>query len=460
MLLQPPPSPPPPRPPPPSPPPPSPPLPPSPPPREPAGLPATQDARLNLSVVPRFLSQGVVTFEFRVEKTMYTDSVFFVMSNSRAAPPGGYINATRPPGNPRCMVQTPIATPTWGTFRAPIPLSGTGGFDLDAFCTLGAACPGSLVRDCNFTSGQVPSTAREQRLRVSSAGRAAGAARMSAADPAAGAERQMASNRSVFGAVGQSRPGITGGRRRLMGASALAYSGKMEIWLAGSRTLCVFWGTVSFTLPLSSAAVGGAGLPIGVTIETNQASINTVVTGYGLLPSTLSFCPGQGVPAGEEVDGTNVTDVYVGEAYCLRHSVPLLPDGLVLTGQRLLLDTEVGQIEAPVVPGTLLYDPIAKHVDVVVQMIFAGPQVVTSYLQFGLANAAPPMARAAGQILSTAASRDGAQIQSAPVGVSRVDAAPTAPEPVVQSATMLSLRAIAGAPAPLPPDAQPASSFR
>lgn len=376
---------------------------------------------------------------------MYTDSVFFVMSNSRVAPPGGYINATRPPGNPRCMVQTPIATPTWGTFRAPIPLSGSGGFDLDSFCTLGAACPGSLVRDCSFTSGQAPSTAREQRLRVSSAGRAAGVARIPATE-------LQASNRSVFGAGRQSLPGIAGGRRRLMGSSALAYSGKMEIWLAGSRTLCVFWGTVSFTLPLSSAAVGGAGLPISVAIDSNQASINTVVTGYGLLPSTLAFCPGQGIPAGQEVDGTMLTDVFVGESYCLRHSVPLLPDGLVLTGQRLLLDTEVGQIESPVVPGTLVYDPVAKQVEVVVQMIFAGPQVVTSYLQFGIANAAPPTARADGE----------QQVTSAPVGVNRLDAAPTSPEPVAQSATSLSLRALSGAaPSPPPPGARPsAGSFR
>ncbi len=84
---------------------------------------------------------------------MYTDSVFFVMSNSLVAPPSGYINGTQPPGNTRCMVQTPFASPSWGTFRAPIPLSGTGSFDLDQFCTLGGNCPGSLVGDCGFVPG-------------------------------------------------------------------------------------------------------------------------------------------------------------------------------------------------------------------------------------------------------------------------------------------------------------------
>ena len=386
---------------------------------------------------------------------MYTDSVFFIMSNTRVAPPGGYINTTRPPGNPRCMVQTPIATPTWGTFRSPIPLSGSGGFDLDSFCTLGTACPGSLVRDCNFTSGfAAPSTAR---VRFASTDRVIGSARTAGEV----ANRSASANRSVVGALRQAFPG----RRRLLGSNALAYSGKMEIWLAGSRTLCIFWGDVSFTLPLSSTAAGADGLPVGVNINSNQANINTIVTGYGLLPSVLAFCPGQGVASGLE-DGTNLTDVFVGEVYCLRHSVPLLPDGLVLTGQRLLLDTEVGQIEVPIVPGTLSYDPAAKHVDVVIQMVFAGRQTVTSYLQFGLANTdSPPTARVA------AASNDEQLVLAAPMGVSRIEAAQaTAPEPLTQSQTALSFRAVAApdvqlAPAPPPPDAQPSppevmSSFR
>ena len=381
---------------------------------------------------------------------MYTDSVFFVMSNTRVAPPGGYINSTRPPGNARCMVQTPVASPTWGTFRAPISLSGSGGFDLDSFCTLGAACPGSLVRDCNFTSGFAPpSAAREQRPRYSSTGRMTGAAR-------AAATESLGTNRSIFGAIRRALP--DSGRRRLLASSALAYSGKMEIWLAGSRTLCVFWGDVSFTLPLSATAAGAAGLPIGVSVNTNQANVNAIVTGYGMLPSTLSFCPGQGIIAPELEDGTNVTDVFVGESYCLRHTVPLLPDGLILSGQRLLLDTEVGQIEAPIVPGTLAYDPVGKHVDVVMQVVIAGQQLVTSYLQFGLASA-PPTSRSAALTLSTTAgsSFEEQLTSAAPVGVSRAEA-DAALEPLTQSATSLSFRANASAaPAPPPPpDTQPA----
>lgn len=58
----------------------------------------------------------------------------------------------------------------------------------------------------------------------------------------------------------------------------------MEIWLSGSRTLCIFWGDVSLTLPLSSTAAGPAGLPVGVTINSNKANINALVSGYGLLP--------------------------------------------------------------------------------------------------------------------------------------------------------------------------------
>jgi hypothetical protein len=99
------------------------------------------------------------------------------MSNSIVAPPGGYINGTRPPGNPRCMVQTPFASPSWGTFRAPIPLSGTGSFDLDQFCTLGGGCPGSLVGDCGF----VPGFARAREGAVPASPTTNGAARFGTA---------------------------------------------------------------------------------------------------------------------------------------------------------------------------------------------------------------------------------------------------------------------------------------
>jgi hypothetical protein len=81
-------------------------------------------------------------------------------------------------------------------------------------------------------------------------------------------------------------------------------------------------------------------------------------------------------------------------------------------------------------------------------MVFAGRQTVTSYLQFGLANTSPPTARAA------AASNDAQLVLSAPMGVSRVEAA--APEPLTQSQTALSFRAVAAdVAAPPPPDAEP-----
>ena len=110
-----------------------------------------------------------MTFGFRVEKTMYTDSVFFVMSNGKQPPPGGYINGTSPPGNARCMVRSPSALPSWGTFRSPLAMNATGSFDLNAFCALPSGCPASLVRDCNFTSGVVAAPGGGRRMLASNA---------------------------------------------------------------------------------------------------------------------------------------------------------------------------------------------------------------------------------------------------------------------------------------------------
>ena len=397
-----PPKPPPPSPPPPQPPPPSPPFPPSPPPRPVQGLPGTQDTNLTLSVLPLFLSQGVVTFNFSVSKTMYTDSVYFIMSNSRNAPQGGYINSTVPPGNPRCMVRTLSAGPRGlGTFQHPIPLAGTGDFDLNSFCTLGAACPGSLVRDCNFSSG------------------------------------------------------VTASRRRLMAATSLSYTGKMQIWLAGTVTLCIFWGDVSITLPLTSTAAGAAGLPVGVTLNNNQVSVDTLVTGYGLLPSTLAFCPGQG-DASNLANGTNLTDIYTGTTYCIHHHVPLLPDGLFLTGQRLTLVTEFGAVDPPIVPGTLAYNSSGKYVELYLEMVFEGLQTLTSYLQFGLngtsvSNSSTSRGASASNIarpmFSTLPSFSDLSVQD-------TSSAPGTPEPLAQSATSLQIEALPprlAAPPPSPP---------
>ncbi len=283
---------------------------------------------MNLTVRPRFISSGVVTIDFALAKTMYADSVFFVMSNGRTPPPGGYLNGTRPPGPQRCMVQTPIAQ-QWGTFRAPLTLNGTGEFDLDSFCTR-SVCPGSLVRDCGFTSGFTSAPA---------------AARAAALPPL------------------PARAGSAGRRMLLAYPEALSYSGKMEVWLAGDKLLCVFWGNVSLLLPLSATAAGADGLPVRVNVNEQEANVNTIVTGYGLLPSTLSFGPGQGAASGL-ADGTaGVTDVFVGEVYVLRHSVPLLPDGLVVTGQRVVLDTEIGPLELQAVPGTTVFNATGKYVD-------------------------------------------------------------------------------------------------
>ena len=234
----------------------------------------------------------------------------------------------------------------------------------------------------------------------------------------------------------------------------------MEIWLSGSRTLCIFWGDVSLTLPLSSTAAGPAGLPVGVTINSNKANINALVSGYGLLPSILSFCPGQG-DASNVTDGTNLTDVFVGETYCIRHSVPLLPDGLILTGQRLLLDTDVGQINTPAVPGTLLFDPVGKHVDVDIQMVFQGPQTVTSYLQFGLPNAtanASSTTRAAALSPGYQSAFSSEAYVGGPFSVADTSGdAPAPVEPLAQSATELSFQAVPARVAPPTPPAAVAS---
>jgi hypothetical protein len=215
----------------------------------------------------------------------------------------------------------------------------------------------------------------------------------------------------------------------------------MEVWLAGAaKTLCVFWGDVSLTLRLSSSALGGAGLPVSVGVNNNQANIDTIVTGYGLLPSNVSFCPQQG---GAAMPADDV--VYVGEVYCLRHAVPLLPDGLVLSGQRLALDTEFGPIEMTPLPGTVVFNAAAKYVEFAAQMVFAGPQVVKSYLQFALPAAGARATTAAGTARTAAVFDAPADV----IGVlrqpdaERVDAAAaTEEEPAAQSENRLAFTAI------------------
>ena len=81
-------------------------------------------------------------------------------------------------------------------------------------------------------------------------------------------------------------------------------------------------------LPLNAQAVAGDSLPITVTLNTDLVTVNTPVTGLGLLKSYLMLCPGQDVPQqlsgggntiGSLTDASGVTDVYVGETYARAH---------------------------------------------------------------------------------------------------------------------------------------------
>lgn len=134
------------------------------------------------------------------------------------------------------------------------------------------------------------------------------------------------------------------------------YSGKAEIWLAnadhelnigfydiGARARVQHARTQAGThssrslprsrtaieLPLNAKATAGDSLPIYVTLNTNLVTVNTTVTGLGLLKSYLMLCPGQDVPqqlAGGNTQGTltdasAVTNIYVGETYCLQVSM-------------------------------------------------------------------------------------------------------------------------------------------
>ncbi len=107
-------------------------------------------------------------------------------------------------------------------------------------------------------------------------------------------------------------------------------------------------------LPLNAQAVAGDSLPITVTLNTDLVTVDTTVTGLGLLKSYLMLCPGQDVPQqlggntiGQLTDASTVTNVFVGETYCLRHVVPSLPSGVRLTNHQLFSNGT----EVPTVPG-------------------------------------------------------------------------------------------------------------
>jgi hypothetical protein len=96
--------------------------------------------------------------------------------------------------------------------------------------------------------------------------------------------------------------------------------------------------------------VAGDSLPITVTLNTDLVTVNTPVTGLGLLKSYLMLCPGQDVPQqlgngnvlGNLTDASTVTNVYVGETYCMQHVIPALPTNVALTAHKLYANnTEV-----------------------------------------------------------------------------------------------------------------------
>jgi hypothetical protein len=115
------------------------------------------------------------------------------------------------------------------------------------------------------------------------------------------------------------------------------------VWLANvDRELNVGFYDIAIELPLSASAVAGDSLPITVTLNTNAVTVDTTVTGLGLLKSYLMLCPGQDVPQqvggntiGTLTDASSVTNVFVGETYCLQHVVPSLPSGVTLTQHAL-----------------------------------------------------------------------------------------------------------------------------
>ena len=71
------------------------------------------------------------------------------------------------------------------------------------------------------------------------------------------------------------------------------------MWLfnaAHADGLLVGFYDAAVELPLNAAAVAGDSLPITVTLNTTLVTVNTPVTGLGLLKSYLMICPNQDVP--------------------------------------------------------------------------------------------------------------------------------------------------------------------
>jgi len=130
----------------------------------------------------------------------------------------------------------------------------------------------------------------------------------------------------------------------VLSPSNLRYYGKLEVWLENAaHSLLIGFYDIAIELPLNAQAVAGNSLPITVTLNTNLVTVNTPVTGLGLLTSFLMLCPGQDVPQqlsggnviGNLTNAAGVTDVYVGETYCMQHVIPQLPSNVALTAQTL-----------------------------------------------------------------------------------------------------------------------------
>ena len=108
--------------------------------------------------------------------------------------------------------------------------------------------------------------------------------------------------------------------------------------------------------------MAGDSLPITVTLNTDLVTVNTPVTGLGLLKSYLMLCPGQDVPQqlsggnviGNLTDASGVTNVYVGETYCMQHVIPSLPTNVALTAHKLYSNgTEIATV-----PGACAAPPL------------------------------------------------------------------------------------------------------
>lgn len=74
------------------------------------------------------------------------------------------------------------------------------------------------------------------------------------------------------------------------------------------------------------------------------------------MPQTIN-----GLPVGNLTNAVGVTDVYVGETYCLQHVIPSMPSPVTLTGHTLLENaTEVLLMPAYVGTGLALYNNMTQ----------------------------------------------------------------------------------------------------